>query len=347
MADYAVDDVDSLTAGYQQIERGIARVRFSESDSVDHLESGYSAEETHTTADEGDEAIRAKMSLSTSESDVSNTLDEGHNLSSFLKSATVSAVSDFDASEDSSPTRMDPFLAKSKSSPEMIEATGYKTEVEKMLATHMDVTRVLDRLYLSDYMSLSAERLSELGVSLVINATYEVPNVEVPEGTIEFIQLHINDSITADMAQHMDRCADRIHEVRSAGGVALVHCALGVSRSVTICLAYLVKYEGRTLREAYFEVKKKRPIIRPNEGFWRQLIAFEVAKRGRATVKLSVFPMGVIPDVYRGAPQTVKMRRIHVSALDVHTVHLRLVFASVFFCSFSTHLSKLSGGLLA
>jgi len=323
MAD--VDDGDSLSAGYQQIERGIARVRFSDSDSSNYLDSRESRDDTtepERIADEGDEAIRAKMSLSTSESDVSNNMDADYNLPSFLKSATISGVTEYEESEDMSPARMDPILGKSKSSPDMIEATGFQTEVEKMLATHMDVTRLLDRLYLSDYMSLSAERLSELGVSLVINATYEVPNVEVPEGTIEFIQLHINDSVTADMAQHMDRCADRIHEVRSAGGVALVHCALGVSRSVTICLAYLVKYEGRTLREAYFEVKKKRPIIRPNEGFWRQLIAFEVAKRGRATVKLSVFPMGVIPDVYRGAPQTGKMRRFHVSAFELQTIHL-------------------------
>lgn len=311
MADYDVDNIDSLTAGYEQIERGIARVRFSDSDANNYLEPQYNTEESETIADDGDEAIRAKMTLSTSETDMSNNVDDGHNLPSFLKSATVSAVSDYEMSEDTAPAHFDPILGKSKSSPDMIEATGYQTEVEKMLATHMDVTRVLDRLYLSDYMSLSASRLSELGVTLVINATYEVPNVEVPEGTIEFIQLYINDSVTADMAQHMDRCADRINEVRSAGGVALVHCALGVSRSVTICLAYLVKYEGRTLREAYFEVKKKRPIIRPNEGFWRQLISFEIAKRGRATVKLSVFPMGVIPDVYRGAPQTMKMRRFH------------------------------------
>jgi len=327
MATYEVDDVDSLAAGFEQIQRGIARVRFSDSDITEpdtsnYVESRYDAEVSETFAGDGDEAIQAKMSLSTSESEMSNNLDEGHGLQSFLKSATVSAVSDYEESEDTSPAYLDPTIAKSKSSPDMIQPGGYKTEVEKMLATHMDVTRVLDRLYLSDYMSLSASRLSELGVTLVINATYEVPNVEVPEGTVEFIQLHINDVVTADMAQHMDRCADRIHEVRSAGGVALVHCALGISRSVTICLAYLVKYEGRTLREAYFEVKKKRPIIRPNEGFWRQLIAFEIDKRGRATVKLSVFPMGVIPDVYRGAPQTIKMRRYHVSASEIQRIHL-------------------------
>jgi len=320
MADYQMDD--NLPVDYEQIERGIAKVRFSE-DGDDYVESHYDTHDSEMIADNDNETLLAKLSISSSESDVSSSnSDDGRAVSGFMKSATVSAVGDFAEPSDTSQTHSDMHLSKSKSSPEMFDAAGNKSELEKLLATHMDVTRVLDRLYLSDYMSLSAAKLTELGVSLVINATYEVPNVDVPDGSVEFIQLHINDVVTANMAQHMDVCADRIHEVRSAGGVALVHCALGISRSVTICLAYLVKHEGRTLREAYFELKKKRPIIRPNEGFWRQLIAFETAKRGRATVKLSVYPMGVIPDVYRGAPQTVKMRRFHVSMIT-YCLHQR------------------------
>jgi len=336
MADCDVENVDSFPADCEQIERGIARVRFSDA-GIEHVnfETSYEVDESEMVAVNDDEAetvnddetILTKLSLtSTSDSDVSsNKTSAGHKLSSFLKSATVSAVTDYDESEDATAARIESLGEKSKSSPEISALTGYKSEVEKMLSPHMDVTRILDHLYLSDFVSLSPSRLSELGVTLVVNATYEIPNVDVPEGTIEFIKLEINDSVTADMAQHMDRCADRIHEVRSAGGAALVHCALGISRSVTICLAYLVKHEGRTLREAYFELKKKRPIIRPNEGFWRQLISFEISKRGRATVKLSVYPMGVIPDVYRGAPQTVKTRRYHVSALETLTVQLSLL----------------------
>jgi len=313
MADVDMDNVESFPTptDCEQIEKGIARVRFSE-DPIENIdiESAYNVGEHEMITDNNDPVVLSKLSTSSSETDVSSSnTDDGIKLSSFLKSATLAGVSDY---ADESNSQSESLHTKSKSSPELMETTGFKTEVEKMLGTHMDITCVLDRLYLSDYISLSSSRLQELGVELVINATYEIPNVDVPNGSVEFIKLHINDSIMSDMAQHMDVCADRIHEVRSAGGVALVHCALGISRSVTICLAYLVKYGGRTLREAYFELKKKRPIIRPNEGFWRQLIAFETAKCGRATVKLSMYPMGVIPDVYRGAPQTIKTRRYHV-----------------------------------
>jgi len=268
MADVQMDSVDNFPADFEQVEKGMARVRFSDDAIADtYIESYDAPEESQMVLDDHNDVSIPKLTVASSESDVSSmVLEESHSSPSFLKSATVSAVSDFSESPDVPPSRPDPMLTHAKSSPEILETSGLKAEMEKVLATHMDVTHVLDRLYLSDYVSLSAERLAELGVSLVINATYEIPNVEVCDGSVEFIQLHINDSITADMSQHMDRCADRIHEVRSAGGVALVHCALGISRSVTICLAYLVKHEGRTLREAYFELKKKRPIIRPNEG---------------------------------------------------------------------------------
>jgi atypical dual specificity phosphatase len=178
---------------------------------------------------------------------------------------------------------------------------------------HMDITHVCDGLYLSDFISLSATRLRELGITYVINATREIPFVDGADENVEFVKLFVDDVPTADIAQHFHICADKIRENHLKGNNSLIHCALGISRSVTICLAYLVKHEGRTLRQAYMEVKKKRPIIRPNDGFWRQLIAFETSVRGRATVKLNVYPMGVIPDVYRAAPRTGASRHYSVS----------------------------------
>jgi len=50
-------------------------------------------------------------------------------------------------------------------------------------------------------------------------------------------------------------------------------------------IAYLVKYQGMTLRQAYLLVKEKRPITRPNLGFWEQLIQYEINITGVSTVK--------------------------------------------------------------
>ena len=50
---------------------------------------------------------------------------------------------------------------------------------------------------------------------------------------------------------------------------------LGVSRSATIVLAYLMKYHHNTLAEAYLYLAQKRPQIGPNDGFILQLMRYE------------------------------------------------------------------------
>jgi protein-tyrosine phosphatase len=56
----------------------------------------------------------------------------------------------------------------------------------------------------------------------------------------------------------------------------LVHCHAGVSRSSTIVISYLMrKYINFSLNDALKFVKSKRPIIKPNKGFMKQLQKYE------------------------------------------------------------------------
>ena len=50
-----------------------------------------------------------------------------------------------------------------------------------------------------------------------------------------------------------------------------MHCYAGVSRSVTIIIAYLIKKFGWDLSTAYDFIKAKRVVAKPNEGFMAQL----------------------------------------------------------------------------
>lgn len=50
-----------------------------------------------------------------------------------------------------------------------------------------------------------------------------------------------------------------------------VHCAAGVSRSASFVIAYLMKSKLMPYLDAYALVKCKRPIIKPNSGFVKQL----------------------------------------------------------------------------
>lgn len=64
-------------------------------------------------------------------------------------------------------------------------------------------------------------------------------------------------------------------EGRSDGCGVLVHCLAGISRSVTVTVAYLMSQQGMTLDEAYDFVKKAKPNISPNFNFMGQLLDFE------------------------------------------------------------------------
>jgi protein-tyrosine phosphatase len=61
----------------------------------------------------------------------------------------------------------------------------------------------------------------------------------------------------------------------SDGGVVLVHCHAGISRSVTVMLAYLMFFEGMILEDALKHLRQRRPQANPNRGFMRCLKKFE------------------------------------------------------------------------
>lgn len=63
--------------------------------------------------------------------------------------------------------------------------------------------------------------------------------------------------------------------VKQSGGRVLVHCQAGISRSATICLAYLMHTQRVRLEEAFDFVKQRRQVISPNLAFMGQLLQFE------------------------------------------------------------------------
>ena len=76
-----------------------------------------------------------------------------------------------------------------------------------------------------------------------------------------------------------DRFDETIHFMEMAlenpSNRLLVHCNLGISRSTSLILAYLMKTYNATVTEAYRFLRHRRPIVCPNLGFLQQLIDFE------------------------------------------------------------------------
>ncbi|CAG8643175.1 2286_t:CDS:2, partial [Dentiscutata heterogama] len=54
----------------------------------------------------------------------------------------------------------------------------------------------------------------------------------------------------------------------------LVHCEMGISRSPTVVIAYIMRSQKKSLKEAVIFVKERKSFVRPNSGFYRQLKEF-------------------------------------------------------------------------
>jgi len=140
------------------------------------------------------------------------------------------------------------------------------------------ISEINDHLYLSGAGVLRPEKLKQKKITCVINVTNEEPSAYMPG--IDYMKIRIDDNPYAHLDHYFDMVADKIRTVRERGGRTLVHCMAGVSRSASLCIIYLVKHDRMTLLQAYHYVKAARPIIRPNVGFFRQMVEYERKLRG-------------------------------------------------------------------
>ncbi len=109
------------------------------------------------------------------------------------------------------------------------------------------------------------------------NIDYLISMIQVPK-LKKYIQHDIyeiedkqNIEIIEKMKNIIDEVLPKIHQSIESGKTVGVHCYAGISRSATIVVAYLMKYENYKFEEAIQCVFEARPIIRPNIGFLKLL----------------------------------------------------------------------------
>lgn len=72
-----------------------------------------------------------------------------------------------------------------------------------------------------------------------------------------------------------------------------MHCVQGISRSATICIAYMIFTEGITYQEGYKRVKERRDCANPNMTFIQQLMWWE-----KRLLDTNFFALTVNPRVF-------------------------------------------------
>ena len=159
---------------------------------------------------------------------------------------------------------------------------------ELMWEVEEDFSEIQPRLFLGTYKgSLDKAQMEELGISHVIQA------VEVEENPhsdhFQYLNVYIEDTIQQDLSLHLDQCADYIHTVLSQNSSHRVfcHCGSGISRSAALVIAYMMKYDPRfdhSFRSAYDYTKERRMQVKPNRGFKKQLLAYEMKLKSNMQV---------------------------------------------------------------
>ncbi|CAF0842930.1 unnamed protein product [Rotaria sordida] len=145
---------------------------------------------------------------------------------------------------------------------------------EKFLTIYPSV--VLDnQLYLgTGHQATNWKVVRDLKITHIINISIEHHCVFTDK--IKYLHLELEDMEDVLLK---DRFDETIHFMEAAfqnsSSRILVHCNLGISRSTTILLAYLMKTYNATVLEAFKFLRHRRPIVSPNIGFLRQLIEYE------------------------------------------------------------------------
>ncbi|XP_064209943.1 dual specificity protein phosphatase 2 [Anguilla rostrata] len=133
---------------------------------------------------------------------------------------------------------------------------------------------ILPFLFLgSAHHSSRRETLANCGITAVLNVSSSCPNLF--EDEFNYKTLRVEDSLATDLRARFPEAIDFIDSVKGCGGRVLVHCQAGISRSATICLAYLIHSRRVRLDEAFDFVKQRRRVISPNLAFMGQLLQFE------------------------------------------------------------------------
>ena len=137
-------------------------------------------------------------------------------------------------------------------------------------------------VYILSYLVLGSKKdahckevLLEFGVSYILNVTTDCPNYFESDHGFVFKRIPVLDTGTQKLSLHFSEAFQFREEARKQQSCVLIHCHAGISRSVTLTIAYLMRYFGMSMQTAYQYVKERRPVISPSLNFMGQLVELE------------------------------------------------------------------------
>ncbi|OPJ84579.1 dual specificity protein phosphatase 13 [Patagioenas fasciata monilis] len=159
-------------------------------------------------------------------------------------------------------------------------------ELRRLLWTHRHPTGHVDEvwpnLYVGDlYVARDKAQLSRMGISHVVDAAAGRFHIDTgpkfyKDLSVDYYGVEAEDNPNFDLSIYFYPVARYIRAaLNSPRGKVLVHCAMGISRSATLVLAFLMICEDMSLTDAIQTVRSHRGVC-PNSGFLQQLRELDI-----------------------------------------------------------------------
>lgn len=188
---------------------------------------------------------------------------------------------------ETKPRRKMPIVFSSSHKTESSEAVNDLpySSISKFL-NEVDSDEVYPGIFIGDESSArNIAYLRNSGITHVVNTAqgHRFAQVDTDEQYyspfgIKFLGLKLMDTPETKISPYFNECADFIDDALKNNGKVLVHCFMGISRSSTIVLAYLMLRKNLSAEESLRSVRQHRDIS-PNNGFLQQLCDLENSLR--------------------------------------------------------------------
>lgn len=154
--------------------------------------------------------------------------------------------------------------------------------LHERLLLGLDCDEVYPGIFIGDEgAAKNKEYLRGIGITHVLNAAEGLhigqvdTNATYYKGTpIVYLGLPLMDLPESQISTHFNEAASFIEGALQSRGKVLVHCVMGMSRSATIVIAYLMLRKGLNAEAAVRSIRMHRD-VRPNDGFLQQLCELE------------------------------------------------------------------------
>ncbi|XP_055600934.1 mucin-1 [Uranotaenia lowii] len=138
------------------------------------------------------------------------------------------------------------------------------------------MNKVMPGLYVGNYRdSKDYQQLDRFQITHIVSI-HDSPRRFHPDK--HYLCVMAADTPDQNLSQYFSVCNDFIHSARLKDGNVLIHCLAGMSRSVTVAVAYIMTVTPLDWKEALKVVRAGRAIANPNLGFQNQLQEFESCK---------------------------------------------------------------------